>query len=361
MKRQDLAALGGALVLVIFVAVFSSNGLLYEYSERSIESTTSPADSGHASGARSILASLAAKARQHKASTASSTRSTPADKKDKPARSSEDLTLSLSKLNKALVNVICDIHTPAGEFLTSGSGVIIDPRGIILTNAHVAQFLLLTKGPATTRCSIRTGSPASASYDAQLIYISDPWIRAHPGTALSGSPSGTGENDFALLMISGSRTDTPLPPSFPFMPLTETTLAIGREAVLASYGAQGLNAEQVRRSLYPTLAFASIKDVFAFRQTFDLTAIDLIALGANSAAQAGSSGGGVADGKGQLAGLITTSKPGSNVSAITAGHIKRSFRADTGTELARYLSDRTGTELIQDFRGRAAELTDVLQ
>lgn len=357
MKRIDFAALAGALAILLFITFFSTEGFLASQLDGDgVSSTTSP--SGQITGARAILASLAAKNRNKHGT---STTTPPSSKKASTRSSEEDLTLALGKLSKSLVNIVCDINTPSGQFLTSGSGVVIDSRGIILTNAHVAQFLLLTSGPKTTSCSIRTGSPASVAYTAELVYISASWIKAHPGTALSGAPTGTGENDFALLAITGSRTSTPPPSSFPAITLTETSVKAGQEAALASYGAQGLNAEQVTQSLYPTLAFGSIKDVFAFRQTFDLTAVDLITLGANSAAQAGSSGGGVASDRGALIGLITTSRPGKNVSAITARHIERSFRADTGIDLATYLSTRTVGELVADFEVRSGELALELQ
>ena len=61
----------------------------------------------------------------------------------------------------ALVNIFC---VPAGSTgsIISGSGVIIDPKGIILTNAHVAQYVLLSQDPALNlTCSIRNGSPAT--------------------------------------------------------------------------------------------------------------------------------------------------------------------------------------------------------
>ncbi|KND46906.1 MAG: hypothetical protein AB199_00555 [Parcubacteria bacterium C7867-004] len=352
MNRTDLGALGVAVALALFLSVFATNGFLSEYNVSGIASTTSP--SGMPSGARAIIAGLASKSKN-----ATSTKTAVATKA--PASSSENLTLALAKLGKSLVNIVCTINTPSGQFLTSGSGVVIDSRGVILTNAHVAQFLLLKEGPTTTSCSIRTGSPAKAAYKGELVYISKAWIKAHPGTALSGKPSGTGEYDFALVAITGSLSGNPLPSSYPSVPLKSSPLAIKQEEVLASYGAQGLSAEQVRNALYPTLAFGSIKSVYAFRQTFDLNAIDLIALGANSAAQAGSSGGGVANAKGELIALITTSKPGSNVSAITARHIERSFREDTGIDLKQYLLSKTVAQLVADFSTGAEELAMVLK
>ena len=44
------------------------------------------------------------------------------------------------KSRSALVNILCEATAPLRS--TSGSGVIIDSRGVILTNAHIAQLFL---------------------------------------------------------------------------------------------------------------------------------------------------------------------------------------------------------------------------
>src|SRR3990167_446782 len=66
---------------------------------------------------------------------------------------SSSLDASASLLRSALVNIIC--YAPSGSRLRSisGSGIIVDQKGIILTNAHIAQhFLLADRG---VPCMIR--------------------------------------------------------------------------------------------------------------------------------------------------------------------------------------------------------------
>src|SRR3989344_8595044 len=44
------------------------------------------------------------------------------------------------KTREALVNIICTSRRGGAFNLISGSGVVIDPRGVILTNAHLGQY-----------------------------------------------------------------------------------------------------------------------------------------------------------------------------------------------------------------------------
>src|SRR3989338_8466958 len=130
---------------------------------------------------------------------------------------SASLDASAVALRAALVNIIC--YAPAGSGLRSisGSGVIVDSKGIILTNAHIAQHFLLADRAVS--CTIRVGSPAVDSYTASLIYISPAWIQANANILTQTNPSGTGEYDFAFLAITKSATSVALPSSFPFISL----------------------------------------------------------------------------------------------------------------------------------------------
>src|ERR1700733_12332820 len=69
----------------------------------------------------------------------------------------------------AIVNIFC---TANGDELSpiSGTGIIVTSGGLILTNAHVAEYFLLRnyQRPNFLDCVIRTGSPATATYEAEL-------------------------------------------------------------------------------------------------------------------------------------------------------------------------------------------------
>ncbi len=255
----------------------------------------------------------------------------------------------------ALVNILCTSKDGALKSI-SGSGVIIDPRGIILTNAHIGQYFLLLEGFPRASCSIRTGSPAKPTYDAKAMFVSPAWIYANPNTLTTADPTGTGEYDFAFLAITGTQTSTPLPSTFPYVPFNWGAPYAGEPIVIASYAAQFLSGDQIISNLAPTVVFGSIKEVF----TFKTNTVDVFDLGGTAAAQEGSSGGGVISGTGRLEGIITTSTiegntSTRNLSAITTGYVARNFLAQTGVGLDDFLK-RSPTESVATFAGEIAAL-----
>jgi len=271
---------------------------------------------------------------------------------------SAELNTAASALRAALVNIVC--YVPAGSPLhsISGSGVFVASKGIILTNAHVAQYFLLSdKGVS---CTIRAGSPAVDKYDAELVYISPLWIRANASVLSQTEPIGTGQYDFALLAVSGSATTEALPGTFPFLPLATTPPNIGTPVVIASYGAQFLAPRQVQSGLYPTVVFGSVKDVF----TFATNTIDFLALGGSAAAQEGSSGGGVIDASGKLVGTITTSTVTGatdtrSLGAITASYIRAEYASEMGSPID-FLLAESPSFAISDFAPKIPTLEAIL-
>lgn len=271
-------------------------------------------------------------------------------------------TSTTGKLSAASVNILC---TGNGGNVrgASGSGVIIDPRGIIMTVAHIAQYYLLEDYPTagSISCVIRTGSPAKRSYYARLIYISEAWLTKNPRTLVSYAPTGSGENDIAFLAITGSATGSSLPKTFPYVPLSSSDPKKGDEVIVVAYPAQTLSSTQIQANLPQTIARSRIKD----RYTFGSTSTDVISLSGSEAAQTGSSGGGVSTLTGAITALVTTSSTeGPYVSrsfqAITTNYIRRSFKADTGKNLDSYLSNPVATMISNFERGADAPLASVL-
>lgn len=268
------------------------------------------------------------------------------------------LDATATALRKALVNIMCYAPADSGLRSISGSGILIDAKGIILTNAHIAQyFLFADKGVS---CTIRAGSPAVDAYKAALIYISPAWVRANAAVVTQVSPIGTGEYDFALVGITSSATSAALPATFPSVPFARTPPQAGAPVVIASFGAQFLSTSQIQSSLFPTIVFGSVKDVF----TFKTNTIDVFSLGGSAAAQEGSSGGGVADASGALVGTITTSTiegatATRTLSAITASYIRAEYATEMGEALDALLSQSISTS-VSEFASQIPMLEAII-
>jgi hypothetical protein len=304
-------------------------------------------------------ATLAAATSQQTASAAIST--TPASPAISSAVQAQHLTSAGGQLLKSMVNIVCISADPSIPSI-SGSGVIIDSRGVILTAAHVGQFFLLQDAdPSKVQCIVRAGSPARRAYTAEPIYVSPTWIANNPGTITAAAPKGTGENDFALIGITGTATSTPLPSSFPSIPLATQDLQLGDQVAIGSFGAQYLSSSELNTSLYPILVFGAIQN----RYTFNTNTVDLVTIVGSAASQEGSSGGGIVDSAGALDGVITTSSVSGDISsrslnAITVSHIRRSYTADTGGSIDSLLAGNSVPGLVANFSNESKTLGNKL-
>jgi hypothetical protein len=250
-----------------------------------------------------------------------------------------------AKTREALVNVLC--VTSTGGYLRpiSGSGIIIDPRGVVLTNAHIGQFFLLRDYPFkdNIQCVLRAGSPASPLYTAQLLYFPKSWLDVNAEKIVQETPTGTGEHDFSLLLITG-RTNplASLPSTFPHLePYISSGTRTGDSVLLAGYPAGFLEGATIETSLYISSAIGTVQEIFTFKEG---GGIDLISIPGTILSQKGSSGGAVVrSDTGELTGLIVTATLASTTAqrdlrAITLRHINLSIIADTGQSLSSYLS-----------------------
>jgi len=244
----------------------------------------------------------------------------------------------------ALVNILCTFRTANTSSYISGSGVIVDPRGVILTNAHVAQFFLLQNyiSPGSTSCVIRAGSPAVAQYQATLLYLPPKWIATNASQIISQQATGTGERDYAFLYITGpSQFGPALPSSSPALNISIANPKQGDPVLLAGYPAGFLDGNEIQRNLYVSSAVSKIGQLYTFDSA---THVDVVSLGGTVVSQSGSSGGAVINlATGNLAGLIATESEGTTTAsrdlrAITMSHINSSLQEDGKGSIVSLLS-----------------------
>jgi len=242
------------------------------------------------------------------------------------------------------VNILCTTKSGGSLNPISGSGIVIDPQGIIITNAHIGQYFLLKDYPVDDfmDCFVRTGSPAYPAYNVELLYISANWIQENASAIIAQNPEGTGENDFALLRIISSRTTNSLPPIFPYVTpdITEKLTTLGAPVLIAGYPAGFLSGEAIQKNLWQVTTITNLVELF----TFTDREIDLVSLGSNLAAQKGSSGGGIIHiPEEKLIGIVVTSTDadttdGRILNAITMAHINRQLYEEIGFTLTELLA-----------------------
>lgn len=243
----------------------------------------------------------------------------------------EDINLNL---RKSVVNILCRSNS---SFVngTVGTGVLISKDGVILTNAHLGQYFLLER-MGLVSCFIRNGSPAKGYLRALPLYISEKWLQNHPATFLQESPTGTGENDFALLSIA---TTSLAGNNFVPAPLTiDRTLQPRKQLLAIAYPVGELGSFFIEHGLYASSAIPEITDIL----TFGTSTVDLLVLSGTVLAQRGSSGGLIANLNGNMAALITTISEEGNtnertVGAITLSHIASSFASETNLSLGDFI------------------------
>lgn len=243
----------------------------------------------------------------------------------------------------AIVNIFCTFRTETQIRTTTGTGFFIDPDGIIMTNAHVAQFLLLaaTDEYGDAECIVRAGNPAAPQYTASLLYIPPAWVQDNAAVLNDAVPMGTGERDYALLFVDNTVSGEPLPAMFPALPYSYdllSTAARNTGVVAAGYPAAELLRTGSATDLIPRKADTSISELY----TFGSNRADVFSIRGSVVGAEGASGGPVLDENGNVIGMIVTrgddaADGAGSLRAITLSHVHRTMLEETGFALDEHL------------------------
>lgn len=250
-----------------------------------------------------------------------------------PAIMLDEPVAESGNLSDAIVNIYCTQTTREYRRSVSGTGFFISDRGVILTNAHVAQFLLLQNAPdlGQVECAAATGTDGGQEFSLALLYISPSWLIKHASMIDSSTPRGTGENDFALLYVNGTTDSSTLPARFSYLPPATNAMskdAQGNTVILVGYPSHNDSAAD------RVIATTTITHLYTFGGGY----ADIFTLDSSPLGHQGASGGPVIDHLGRAIGVIATKDEGTTIlNAITVAHIDRSIKSETGFDLASYI------------------------
>lgn len=246
-----------------------------------------------------------------------------------------------STIKNVVLNIVCTNRESNKISVTTGSGVLISSKGVVITNAHVAQQFLLENytREGYMDCSLRRENIPTVGYRAKLLYISKDWLSDNAHLIKNPAPRGTGENDYAILAITDSTNPTiSLPNQFPTASLDtlDGDIKKGDSISVAGYPGNQTSFFDLTSSARLAIEKTIVADVY----TFDRITTDVFSTSETRVAERGSSGGGIFKDN-ELIGIIATTGGSAGdafINGITLSYINRDIKQETGEDLNSLIS-----------------------
>ncbi len=289
--------------------------------------------------------------------------------------------ISSAPIEKNLVNIFCSQKIGTLRRIITGSGVLINDDGTVLTNAHVAEFPLIADTSSKVVCLARTGSPAKATHSVKVAFISPDWVNKN-AVHINKNVLSTGQNDYAILKISplnssknnkGSDSIVMLKEDLIHNTSISEELNIGSKVTAAAYPADVFGTKGVDSDLISKKEYLTVNNLFRFdnsgdRLVEDTSIKDIIETSPSNIAQVGSSGGALANIRNELIGTITTvvdsaTHPNTSskyIRAISTNYVDKDIKKYFPDGLS-YIANYGSNKLKNDFDTKyRSSLTNLL-
>lgn len=224
------------------------------------------------------------------------------------------------RFSKSVIQIFCR----TADSIFSASGVIVNERGLVLTNAHVVEIV---RQAGAGNCDARHGNPADPFAGLETVYEAD--------AAAKITDTDVPQRDFGFLKL--------INPSETFGWANLSAADAGRGADLYTLGYPSEFLQSITASSHSNLVFSTLRADDLGDIDGDRATAEAYVFRGGLVLQQGSSGTALFAKSGDVVGIIFATTKGATTAeregfAITISYIDRILKLETGQTLAEFIS-----------------------